>query len=163
MSEDAADASEVPASATFRLKTKSVFLTFVAGALITSGAVWLLGRVPNWVGGLVFGAGLATMAMAWVRYQYRITFDGQGIHEPRRPTIPWSTVTGCQVHNLAGVGGFEIESTGPQGNVQRIFVSRRLENHREAFRTFLAMARRHDAPWPLVESLEDIERLANDA
>lgn len=158
MNDDASSTSteDVPAAATYRLKPTAVLRTFIIGALVASFSVWLLGRVPTLVGALVFGAGLAGMMMAWIHYRYRITFNAHGITVPRRPSIPWDSVTGCQVHMLAGFGGFEIESTGPQGNVQRIFVSRRLEDYRGAFRTFLAMADQHEAPWGISESFAAI-------
>lgn len=132
------------------------------GALLCALAVGLLGHVPSWIGGLLFGAGMATMAMAWVRYRYRLHLGPDGITVPRRPTIPWETVTGCRVHALGPVGGFEIEGTGPTGVVQRVFVSRRLERYRDAFGLFLALAARHDAPWSGSESFDALRAAGSD-
>ena len=159
MSEDEA----TPARRSFRLKTSAVIGTLVGGAVLCAIAVWLHGRTPSFVGGLVFGAGLATLAMTYVRWRYRLVLGPEGISVPRRPTIPWHQVMGCQLHMLRGIGGFEIEATGPQGNTQHVFVSRRLEGYAEALGLAFELAARYEAPWALSESFEAIRAAGRQA
>ncbi len=139
---------------TFRQKPSAALMTFVGAALIAALSVGLAGRISVWAGGLLFGAGLAGMAMAWVKYRYRLTMDAGGIRVPRRPVIPWGTVTDCVRHDVGPLGGLEIVSVGPQGNTQRIFVPKSLERPREATELLIQLAALHDAPWVHTENYE---------
>ena len=138
----------------FRLKPTSSLLTFVLGAGLAAASVGLGRSLPTWAGGLLFGAGLAGMAMAWVKYRWRLHLDAGGIRVPRRPVIPWSTVTQCVPHEVGPLGGLEVLSIGPRGNTQRIFVPKSIERRREAVELMLQLAALHDAPWVQEESYE---------
>ncbi len=154
---------EIPETVTWRLPPRGLWITGGLGALCLLLSWWMLGRIAPLFGGLVFAAGLALIPTALLRTRWRLVMDPKGIHETRRPTIPWSHVTGCRMLSLVGLQGFEIEVTNPTGGSRVAWISRGLIGPVPPFHVFLTMVERHDAPWSPMSGLQSVRNSLGDS
>ncbi len=130
---------------------RSGLLVLVGAAIVVAGgaATWSLDDVWAWRGILVMLAtsvGFAILRAGLRASMYRLRFDPSGIHATGSESIEWSRVTGCQLLRYAGGSGFDVLSESDDEE-RRITVPGGLAQYDACFHAFVAMSRRHRAPW----------------
>ncbi len=137
---------------TYRMAFRRSGLLVLLGAAVVvaaGAATWSLDDVWDWrriLGILAMGAGFTLVRVGLRNVRYRLRFDPSGIHATGSDSIEWSRVTGCQLLRYAGGSGFAVLSESDDDE-RRITVPGGLARYDACFHAFVAMSRRHRAPW----------------